>query len=66
MNVSVDISSDVEVNNRPNVRDIETSGCNVSGDQNRKFFLLERVDDLVTLNLPETEKSGENLNNVAH
>ena len=55
VDMSVDISSDVKVNDRSNVGDVETSGSNVCGDQYGKFFLLERVNDLVTFDLPETE-----------
>ncbi len=54
VNVSVDISSDVKIDDRSNVRDVQTSSCDVGGDQYRKFFLLERVDDLVTFDLEET------------
>jgi hypothetical protein len=62
VNVSVDISSDVEIDDRSNVRDVQTSSGDVGGDQNRKFFLLERVDDLVTFDLEEKGKIEDNLN----
>ena len=49
MNVRVDVSGHVEVDDRPDVRDVQTSGGDVGRDQDRKLLLLERVDDLVSL-----------------
>jgi hypothetical protein len=49
MNVSVDVSGDVEVDDGPNMGNVETSGGDVCGHQDRELPLFEGMDDLVSL-----------------